>query len=243
MRLIRFLFMVLILAAVIGSANAQTIMKQESRQQNKVYKGEMDPCLQMRYLLYLPDGYGENIEKKWPVLLFLHGSGERGDDLNRVKVHGPPKIVETKDLPFIIVSPQCPAGERWEPELLNELLDAILLWHRADADRIYLTGLSMGGYGTWELAMKHPDKFAAIAPICGGGDPARVEKIKHIPTWVFHGAKDLTVPLEKSEEMVDALKKAGSKVKFTVYPEAAHDSWTETYDNSELYDWFLIHKN
>ena len=100
----------------------------------------------------------------------------------------------------------------------------------------------MGGFGTWALAAAHPERFAAIAPICGGGDPKQAERLKDLPIWVFHGAKDPTVPLARSEEMVKALKEAGGEPKFTVYPDAGHDSWTETYDNPELYEWFLAHK-
>ena len=105
--------------------------------------------------------------------------------------------------------------------------------------RIYLTGLSMGGYGTWSLAIAYPGRFAAIAPVCGGSEPFFAGRIKDIPAWIFHGAKDSVVPVSKSEEMVNALKKHGSNVKFTVYPEAKHDSWTATYNNPELYEWFL----
>ncbi len=125
---------------------------------------------------------------------------------------------------------------------LNDLLDKIIAEDRVDADRVYLTGLSMGGYGTWDWAIQSPDRFAAIAPICGGGNPDKVRAIRSMPVWVFHGAKDPTVPIAESEKMVKALKKAGSNVKFTVYPEAGHDSWTETYNNPELYKWFLSHK-
>lgn len=107
---------------------------------------------------------------------------------------------------------------------------------------MYLTGLSVGGYGTWLLAAAHPEKFAAIAPICGGGNPADARKLAKLPTWVFHGAKDPTVPLKRSEEMVEALKAAGAYPKFTVYPEAGHDSWTATYDNPEFYQWLLAQK-
>jgi hypothetical protein len=110
-----------------------------------------------------------------------------------------------------------------------------------DADRIYLTGLSMGGFGTWNLAMTWPGRFAAIAPICGGGNPRNAWSIRHIPTWVFHGAKDPVVPLSMSEDMVSALRQYNGQVTFTVYPEARHDSWTESYDNPELYSWFLEH--
>ena len=143
-----------------------------------------------------------------------------------MKKHGMAKVIETKkDLPFIVVSPQSP-GRGWNPETLNALLDRIILDYRVDRDRVYLTGLSMGGYGTWALAAAHPERFAAIAPICGGGNPKDASKLKDLPIWVFHGAKDPTVPLARSQEMVDALKEAGSDVKFTVYPDAVHDSWT-----------------
>jgi predicted peptidase len=185
------------------------------------------------------------------LILFLHGAGERGDDLDLVKKHGPPKILgEKKDFPvafgaasrFIVVSPQCPAGECWCNDTLIALLSNMVAKYRVDRDRIYLTGLSMGGYGTWSLAMEHSGWFAAIAPICGGGFPLLAHKIKKVPTWVFHGAKDEVVPIRESERMVSALKALGGNVKFTIYPKAAHDSWTKTYNNPKLYQWFLRHK-
>jgi predicted peptidase len=198
-------------------------------------------------LLYIPTEYSQN-KKKWPLMLFLHGAGERGDNMELVKTHGPPKLVEQKkDFPFILVSPQCPKGDRWSSEnqleFLTVLLDEVIKKYRVDVSRIYLTGLSMGGFGTWSLSIKHPNKFAAIVPICGGGNPDNVCEIKHVPTWVFHGAKDQTVLLERSEDMVNALKACDGNVKFTVYPTATHDSWTETYNNPELYDWLLSHKS
>ncbi len=193
------------------------------------------------YLLFLPEGY-ENSSKEWPLMLFLHGAGESGSDLSKVKTHGPPKIVENKrDFPFILVSPQCPS-RGWNADTLNALLDDVMRKYRVDKDRVYLTGLSMGGYGTWTLAAAHPERFAAIAPICGGGNPADAPKLAKLPIWVFHGAKDPTVPLQRSKEMVEAIEAAGGKVKFTVYPEAGHDSWTQTYDNPDFYKWLLEQK-
>jgi predicted peptidase len=124
---------------------------------------------------------------------------------------------------------------------LNSLLDDLVSRYRIDKQRIYVTGLSLGGFGTWSLAAAYPDRFAAIAPICGGGNPEDAASIAHLPVWVFHGAKDKVVSIEKSEEMVAALKKVGSDVKFTVYPDAGHNSWTATYENPELYEWFLEH--
>ena len=198
------------------------------------------------YLLYLPEEYGTT-EKEWPLLLFLHGSGERGNDINKVELHGPPKLIakDLKRLPFVIVSPQCPEGDRWgndsQIDTLNKLLDDLISRYRIDVNRVYITGLSMGGYGTWSLAAAQPDRFAAIAPVCGGGNVKQAESMAHLPVWVFHGDKDQIVPIGKSEEMVAALKQSGCRVKFTTYPNAGHDSWTATYQNPELYEWFLKH--
>jgi predicted peptidase len=198
--------------------------------------------VKMQFLLFLPQEYGKT-DKKWPLILFLHGSGERGTDLELVKKHGPPKLVENQpDFPFIVVSPQLPKGSGWSPDGLNALLDELLARVSADPDRIYLTGLSMGGYGTWALASQYPERFAAIAPICGGGDTDLACNLKNVPVWAFHGAKDDVVSLKEAEEMVNAVKACGGNVRFTVYPEAGHDSWTETYANPELYQWFLSHR-
>lgn len=199
------------------------------------------------YLLYLPPDYNKDESKKWPLILFLHGSGERGTDVNQVKRHGPPRIVEDKDSPlgerFVVVSPQCPPKNRWRAEDLNKLLADILDQYRIDNDRIYLTGLSMGGFGTWSWAEANPNRFAAIAPMCGGGDPTQAEHLRDLPIWVFHGELDNTVPIQRDQEMVDAVKTAGDKdVKFTKYPDAGHDCWTRSYANPELYEWFLKHK-
>ncbi len=195
----------------------------------------------LNYLLYLPENYDSH--DKWPLMLFLHGSGERGTDIEKVKVHGPPKLIEQgKDFPFIVVSPQCPDNQWWEISDLDVLLNEITENYNVDTDRIYVTGLSMGGFGTWDLAIKYPNRFAAIAPVCGGGNSHLVEILKDVPVWVFHGGKDPVVPVSYAQEMVDALKKAGGNVKLTIYPDAGHDSWTETYNNPELYEWFLKQK-
>jgi predicted peptidase len=114
--------------------------------------------------------------------------------------------------------------------------------HKVDPERIYLTGLSMGGFGTWSLAAYRPQRFAAIVPICGGGEMILTRRLAQMPTWAFHGGKDPVVPLKRSEEMVDALKRVNQDAKLTVYPEAGHDSWTATYDNPEVYEWLLEHK-
>lgn len=216
-----------------------------------VYQKEVRQEQKLEYWLSLPDGYGADTSREWPMILFLHGAGERGTDLKQVLRHGPPKLVaQGKKLPFVIVSPQCPAGVSWDDRALMGLLDEILDTHRVDPKRVYLTGLSMGGYGSWTLAFKHPGKFAAVAPICGGGATIDIKlarrmegnPLKSLPFWVFHGEKDTTVPPEESERLIRELKNIGNtNVRFTFYPEAGHDSWTASYDNPELYDWFFKH--
>lgn len=213
-------------------------------QHSQTFEKEITKTLSCNYLLFLPEDYGQK-KQGWPLIMFLHGAGERGSDLNKVKVHGPPKIVENrKDFPFIVVSPQCPEDDWWtgKVEVLINLLDDIVARYKVDTERIYLTGLSMGGFGTWSLASEYPERFAAIAPICGGGNRIMALRLKDIPVWVFHGAKDKTVPLKESEEMVNAIRNRGGNAKFTIYPDAGHDSWTETYNNQKLYDWFLEHR-
>ncbi len=205
-----------------------------------------------KYLSYVPKDYDAKSKKKWPLMLFLHGAGERGTDVQRVAIHGPISMVKAgKDFPFIIIAPQCPNGKTWENDSLLKLLDHAIEKYSVDTNRIYLTGLSMGGYGTWKLGLTHPEKFAAIVPICGGcnmievilGPRDKPDAFKSLPVWAFHGAKDDVVPLSESERVVDALKKFGVKeVKFTVYPEAKHNSWAEAYKNPELYEWLLSHK-
>ena len=142
------------------------------------------------------------------------------------------------------MSPQCPEDSWWTSELhtINGLIEEVVEKYQVDTSRIYLTGLSMGGFGTWSLASMYPERFAAIAPVCGGGEVRQIlRSLVEMPIWTFHGQKDDVIPFSRSEEIVTALKKHGSSIKFTIYPEAGHDSWTKTYDNPELYKWFLKH--
>ena len=221
------------------NAHAATTGSQEPRSFTK----EIRKSVTLNYLLYLPSGYGQDTSMRWPLILFLHGAGERGSDLEKVKAYGPPRLVsEGQELPFIIVSPQAPERTTWDPDALNALLDEIVGHYAVDEGRIYLTGVSMGGAGAWRLASAYPERFAAIAPICGVGDPSTARRLATIPTWVFHGAKDDLVPLQASQEMVDALREVGNAAKFTIYPDAGHDSWTPTYNNPALFDWFLNQK-
>ena len=204
--------------------------------------GESPNKATVHYWISLPADYGK--QEKCPLIIFLHGMGERGKDLEKVKKHGPPKIVDKKNTtPFIIVSPQTPRGQWWKVSRLNKLLDHILATTKADPQRVYLTGLSMGGFGAWGWIAAEPDRFAAAIPICGGGNPGKADRLVHLPIWAFHGAKDGTVSPKKSQDMVDAIKDAGGKnVKLTIYPDAHHDSWTKTYNNPEIYEWLLSHR-
>jgi len=197
-----------------------------------------DIAVNIQYLVSVPQE--EPPVEGWPLMLFLHGLGECGSDINRVKKHGPPKLIENgKKFPFVVVSPQCPRGSRWEPWELTVLLDDVIENNDIDEGRIYLTGLSMGGFGTWDLAAYSPNRFAAIAPICGGGNTLDAKLLIHLPVWVFHGAEDKVVPAFFSESMVAAIQKAGGRPKITIYPHACHDCWTKTYENPELYTWML----
>ena len=213
----------------------------------------------LRYWLHIPDG--EAPSGGWPVLLFLHGAGERGDNLDRVKVHGPPKLMgkvnELKNA--VVISPQCPSKSWWIARPLMQLMQEVIKEHGKliDLKRVYVTGLSMGGYGSWDLISKYPGFFAAAAPICGGGDIGRLnlnlgskiqrnfriedlKKATDIPVWAFHGEKDKVVPQKESEILVAALRAAGNKkVQFTSYPGVNHDSWTRTYNNPEFYRWLF----
>jgi predicted peptidase len=207
-----------------------------NREQNhpsKVMRTEfrVTKTLGLNYLQYVPERGQGSREEKCPTILFLHGLGESGDDPSAVLRQGvPPYVAEHPDFPFIVIAPQCP-WNTWWPELAD-WLDQLLLHCKAtlpiDAQRLYLTGLSMGGYGSWYLGALWPERFAAVAPICGGGIvfhgfPERVERLKHTPVWAFHGALDDRVPLSESESLVDALRARGGNVKLTVYPQAAHD--------------------
>ncbi|PHQ36204.1 carboxylesterase family protein [Rhodopirellula bahusiensis] len=203
------------------------------------------------YLLYTPSDYvaGQGA----PMLLFLHGLGESGDgNFKQIAVHGPPKRVakEGKEFPFVIVSPQSPhpGKERelvvasWKVDELMALLDHVEEHLTIDTSRVYVSGLSMGGFGTWRLAATHPERFAAAVPVCGGGKTEWADELAKLPIWAFHGGKDTVVETRESEEMVAAIQRAGGDVKLTIYPEAGHDSWTATYANPEVYAWLMRHQ-
>jgi predicted esterase len=195
------------------------------------------------YLVSLPDGYDAQSGRRWPLILFLHGSGERGDSLVDVSVNGLPKLIaQGRKFPAIVISPQCPDNNRWQSPDLSQLLDDVSAKYRVDPDRICVTGLSMGGFGAWALALVEPDRFAALAPICGGGDPLDAARLRKLPIWAFHGGKDDTVPNQLSIGMVRAVRAAGGHAHLTIFPNDGHDSWDDAYNTEALYTWLLAQK-
>jgi len=231
--------------AVVIAAAAGPALADDEKKENKPAVGKLlerkfeKGSVKYDYLLYLPKDYGQD-SKGSPLVLFLHG---KGDKLARMKRFGlPGQIERKKGVSFILVAPECP-DRFWVPRSLNALLDDVGAKYKVDKDRVYVTGLSLGGFGTFSLIAAYPDRFAAAIPICGGGMPASAKKLKDMPIWVFHGAKDDVVPAKRSEAMVKALKDAGSKsVKFTLYPEAKHNSWTKTYSDEKVWEWLLKQK-
>ena len=192
------------------------------------------------YYLYLPEGYETRTD--WPLVLFLHGGGESGSDLTRVLAHGPPKLIaEGRDFPFVMIAPQNPYPDRmWDDAALMALVDDVLPSLAVDPDRIVVTGLSRGGMATWRLGMQHPDRFAGLAPIAGGGLPVYASRLKDVPVWAFYGAKDQAVLLDDARRVADRLAAEGGDVKITVYPEAGHqEAWEAAYADPALYDWII----
>jgi predicted peptidase len=210
----------------------------------KVKTDDAVKAVTLQYQIYLPNEYETKASEKWPLVLFLHGSGERGDDIEKVKIHGPPKLAgRGKEFPFVLVSPQCPMTMRgWNADELDKLVDELTSSFRIDRQRLYVTGLSMGGSGTWSLIRAQPEKFAAAMPLCGRGDLEAVEKLAQTPIWVLVGDQDREQTVQNCKDMAAALNKAGGEVKLTVYPGVGHDCWTETYNNPEVYEWLLSHR-
>ena len=206
-------------------------------------KTEICKLDELNYVIRYPEGYEEG--KKYPVIMLLHGAGGRGNDIN-VLLENPFFTLTEKheNFPFISVAPLCSANTWFDLfEHLKKLVCKIASSDFTDKERIYLMGASMGGYGTWQLAMSMPEYFAAIAPICGGGMYWNASRLINVPVWAFHGAKDDVVYPEESKKMVDAVNRCGGNAKLTIYPENEHNAWSDTYSSYATFEWMLEHKN
>ena len=211
-------------------------------QKKHQFKAKVTSQIGGDFLLYLPSGYARS-RSKYPLLLFLHGAGERGDDIKQVKLHGPPKEIENgREFPFIVVSPQCPAYCTWNEHMLTGLLDHIESKYRVDKRRVYVTGLSMGGFGAYRLLAQPPKRFAAAVIICGAADLRLAPKLKGVPIWAFHGTEDRSVLFEEGKKIADAAKKEGAKIKFTPITGGQHNIWTDLYAGAEIYEWLMQHR-
>jgi len=198
-----------------------------------------DKKVRYNYLTFLPENYDSLKHELLPVIFYLHGRSVSGTDINRIKRYGLPYFLDKgKKLDFIVVAPQCPWGKNWASEnWLDTIFSEINANYRIDQSRVYLTGMSLGGFGTWELANRYPHRFAAIAPLCGGAKDEWAENLTHLPIWVFHGAKDKLVSVTRSDQMVEALKAQEAPVVYSRLAGLGHDIH-RVYDDDNLYEWF-----
>ena len=211
--------------------------------------GEFEPGIYSKELPYrIQSPRGIEAGREYPLLLFLHGRGESGNDNVAQLKSVPPRLAPAvfAAQPCFVIAPQCPKEGWWMGRPLALALDLVREAVRelpVDKQRVYISGLSMGGFGTWAALAQEPKLFAAAIPICGGGEPASVRKFDRVPIWAFHGEADDVVPVAKSREMVEALRKEkGADIRYTEYPGVKHDSWTQTYENPELYAWLFAQK-
>lgn len=197
----------------------------------------------LKYLIRYPENF--DAAMSYPALFFLHGAGSRGSDMENL-VSNPffQEIAAHRDFPFVVIAPLCSENtwfEMWERLMALVKQSAALPYVRSE--QLYMMGASMGGYGTWQLAMSLPEYFAAIVPICGGGMFWNASRLVNVPVWAFHGAKDPVIPMEESRKMVAAVCSAGGNAKLTIYPENEHNAWSDTYSNPEVFAWLLQHRN
>lgn len=226
------LYFILIITVISFSFDAY------SQEVKGFFSKEIKSKVEFNYVLQLP----ENQKQKFPLLLFLHGSGERGTDINLVKNHSPFTYLSLIKEPLAIVAPQCPENSLWDTKALYELVVDITNRYNVDTSRIYLTGLSLGGWGTWKLAEEHPELFAAVAPVCAPIDIFMVDnasKLKEIPVHIYHGALDDIVTPDMSIAMHQELKKINANSELFIFPNDNHNSWDSTYSDPKFYEWIL----
>jgi predicted peptidase len=212
--------------------------------QQIAHRVTLKPVMEMQYLLYLPEAYEAEQGTAFPLLLFLHGGGESGDHIEMVKTHGPPSMIEEgRKFPFLVLSPQNPHPRKfWNETALIALLDNIEQEYRVDPSRVWVAGMSRGGYGAWRLAIQYPERFAALVAICGETPDHYAGWLGDMPIWVFHGEEDRTISIKESDEMVAALRKHGNPVRYTKYPDTGHNAWDQAFSDPELYTWLMAQK-
>jgi predicted peptidase len=199
----------------------------------------------LQYLVQFPRGYEEYTNRFWPLVIYLHGIGERGDDIRKVLRFGPAKLMEEgKDLPCIVVSPQLPNGYFWfrESNALVMLLEEVTKTYRVDKRRVHATGNSMGAFGALLLAAREPERFASVVSVCGGVDYVDSLRLRDVPIWAFHGDQDPIIPVEESLRLVRLVNQIGGKARLTVYPGVGHNCWDRAYRDPALWDWMLDQK-
>ncbi len=240
------MIMIVMLSILITQGCEDPLSSDSDNNYEKAIQIEVRDSEGYNFLLFMPANDNEILNNKYPLIIFLHGIGERGSDLQLLKREGLPKILDgDTSFPFIVISPQCPLSTEWyytnedNVRSINVMLDDAIKRYPIDTNRIYLTGLSMGGIGTWYFAIKNPERFAAIAPIAFRGDGWSPCTAKDIPVWGFHGANDLVIPLSLAQAIVDQFRNCGGQIEFTIYPDLGHDAWTRTYNNQDLYTWLL----
>lgn len=235
--------LLVVVASSIATAAFADQKPAPGKQVEQTWTAKGNAKMKAGFLLFLPRDYGKDPKKKWPMIYFLHGRGESNGPLSLVKKWGPPRNVETQPkMPYIVVSPQCPRSEEWSDarqlDILTGLLDDVTKKYAVDTDRISLTGLSMGGSGSWALAARMPNRFAAVVPICGRGEVENAAKLKDLPIWIWNGDQDRGVPLSVPREMVAAIRKAGGRrVRLTTLEHVGHNCWSAAYATPELYSW------
>lgn len=228
-----------------GNTNALDLKSEKNAEKNYIEQRDTFSYngITLQYMLILPADYSR-IDRPWPMIFFLHGGSGRGQNLDLIKSYGPPLIAEEqKDFPFVVLAPQCPEEETWttKADILAALLDDVIKKYKIDPDRVYLTGTSMGGNGTWHLVARHPEYFAAVAPMAASPEIPDIwnKRFISMPIWAFHGDQDAICPLTDDEAMINAIRARGASPRFTVLHGKGHYIGGEAYKNRDLYDWFL----
>jgi predicted peptidase len=242
-RFAQWVILLCILAIVFGCRTPLTTVVLRGKVRRMTIPREQ--LTKMDYLVQLPRGYDEDTNCLWPMVFYLHGIGESGNDLKKVIRFGPPRLVaQGKDLPCIVVSPQVAKGYFWfrESNMMLAILDEVMKNYRVDKRRVCVTGNSMGAFGAVVLAAREPERFASLVPICGGVDYVDSLRLRDVPIWAFHGEKDPIIPVEESRRLVRLVNEIGGHARLTLYSDLGHNCWDRAYDDPALWEWILAQK-